>query len=96
MRLYSKVAEQDLVKLLKLAEQEKNQQAEKTKNTTLKQTHDIKLAENLSPTTNILDEVKESTQEIGGVIKKQIPKTKHLNWLLKILNPINQLKIMKV
>ena len=58
MSFYSNVTEQDLINLRKLAEQQKNQRGEKNKNRNLKQTHDIKLAESLSPITNKLDEVK--------------------------------------
>ena len=49
MSIYSNVFEQDLVNLRKLAEQQKNQRARKIKNRISKQTHDIKLAEALSP-----------------------------------------------
>ena len=49
MSIYSNVTEQGLVNLRKLAEQQKNQRALKIKNRILKQTHDIKLAESLSP-----------------------------------------------
>ena len=58
MSIYPNVTEQDLANLRKLAEQQKNQRAEKIKNRSLKQTHDVKLAESLSPTTKKLDEVK--------------------------------------
>ena len=51
MSIYCNVTEKDLINLRKLAEQQKNQRALKIKNRTLKQTHDIKLAESLSPTT---------------------------------------------
>ena len=51
MSNYSKVTEQDLDNLRKLAEQQKNQRALKIKSRILKQTHDIKLAESLSPIT---------------------------------------------
>ena len=51
MSNYSAVTEQDLIILRKLAEQQKNQQALKSENRILKQTHDLKLAENLSPIT---------------------------------------------
>ena len=44
MSIYSNVTEQDLINLLKLAEQQKSQRAEKIKNRFLKQTHVIKLA----------------------------------------------------
>ena len=71
MSIYSKVTKQDLVNLRKLAEQQQNQRALKIKNRILKQTHDIELAEPLSPITKKLDEVKETTQKLD-VIKKTI------------------------
>ena len=70
MSIYSNVAEQDLIILRKLAEQQKNQRALKIKNRILKQTLDIKLADNLSPITKKLDEVREFTQKLGDVIKE--------------------------
>ena len=78
MKNYSNVTEQDLDNLRKLAEQQKNQRALKIKNRILKQTHDVKLAESLSPITEKLDEtiknlsdvIKESTQNLGNVIKE--------------------------
>ena len=51
MSIYSNVTEQDLDNLRKLAEQQKNQRALKIKNRIIKQTHDEKLAESLSPFT---------------------------------------------
>ena len=77
MSIYSNVSEQDLINLRKLAEQQKEQRALKIKNRILKQTHDIKLAESLSPITKKLDEtskklddtIKESTQNLENVIK---------------------------
>ena len=51
MSIYSNVTEQDLINLRKLAEQQKNQRALKIKYKILKQIHDIKLAESLSPIT---------------------------------------------
>ena len=65
MSIYLNVTEQDLINLRKLAEQQKHQRAEKIKNRNLKQTHDIKLAESLSPITKELDEVNKSTKKIG-------------------------------
>ena len=65
MIYYSILTEQDLINLRKLADQQKNQRALKSKNRKLKQTHDIKFAESLSPITTRLDEVKESTRKIG-------------------------------
>ena len=58
MSIYSNVTEEDLNNLPKLADQQKNQGAPKIKNRNIKQTHDIKLAESLSPITERLDEVK--------------------------------------
>ena len=78
MSIYSNVTEQDLINLRKLAQQQKEQGALIIKKRFLKQTHDIKLAESLSPITEKLDEVKKSTQEIGDVIKNSKPDTPHL------------------
>ena len=78
MSFYSNVTEQDLINLRKLAEQQKEQRALKIKNKILKQTHDIKLAESLSPITKRLDEVNESTQKLGEVIKESQPETPQL------------------
>ena len=51
MSIYSNITEEDLNNLRKLAQQQKNERALKIKNRILKPTHDIKLAENLSPIT---------------------------------------------
>ena len=64
MNIYSIVTEQDLINLRKLAEQQKNQRAPKNENRILKQTHDVKLAESLSPITKKLSELNESTQNL--------------------------------
>ena len=77
MSIYSNVTEQDLINLSKLAEQQKNQRALKIKNRILKETHDEKLSESLSPITDKLEEtskkssdvIKKSTQNLGSVIK---------------------------
>ena len=71
MSIYSNVTEQDLENLRKLAEQQKNQRAEKIKNRVLKQTHDIKLAESLSPITKKLDNFNENTKKVGDIIIKE-------------------------
>ena len=78
MSIYSNVTEQDLDNLRKLAQQQKEQRALKIKNRIIEKTHDVKLAESLSPITNKLDEtskklagvIKESTQNLGNVIKE--------------------------
>ena len=70
MSIYSNVTEEDLNNLRKLAQEQKEQRALKIKNRILKQTHDIKLAESLSPTTKKLEEVNKSTKKIGDVIKE--------------------------
>ena len=70
MSIYSKVTEQDLIKLRKLAEEQKEQRALKIKNRILKETHGVKLAESLSPITEKLDEVKKSTRKVGDIIKE--------------------------
>ena len=51
MSIYPNVTQEDLINFRKLAEQQKSQGALKTENRLLKQTHDIKLAESLSPIT---------------------------------------------
>ena len=63
MSIYSNVAEQDLINLRKLAAQQNEQRSLKIKNRILKQTHDIKLAESLSPFTKKLEEVNKSTKD---------------------------------
>ena len=78
MSIYSNVTEQDLINLRKLAEKQKEERAIEVKNRILKQTHDKKLAESLSPITNKLDEtsekvhdvIEDSTQNLGNVIKE--------------------------
>ena len=70
MSIYSNVTEKDLDNLRKLAEQQKEQRALKIKNRILKQTHDIKLAESLSPITKKLDEVNKSTKKVGDILRE--------------------------
>ena len=78
MSIYSNVTEQDLITLRSLAEQQKEQRALKYKDRILKQTHDIKLAESLSHITKKLDEVEETTQNLGDVDKGSKPETRQL------------------
>ena len=78
MSIYSNVTEEDMINLRKLAQQQKEQRAEKIRNKILKQTHDIRLAESLSPITKKLDEVKETTKELGDVIKYSKPEKPQL------------------
>ena len=70
MSIYSNVNEKDLIILRKLVEQQKKQRAPKIENKNLKQTHDIKLAESLSPITKKLVTINESAKKIGEVIKE--------------------------
>ena len=65
MSIHSNVTEQDLINLRKLVEQQKEKRALIIKNRILKQTHDIKSAESLSPITKKVDE---STKKISEVI----------------------------
>ena len=78
MSICSNVTEQDLINLRKLADQQKEQRALKNRSKILKQTHDIKITESLSPITKKLDEVKKSTQELGDVNKNSKPETPQL------------------
>ena len=75
MSFYSNITEQDLINLRKLADQQKEQRALKIKNRILKQTHDIKLAESLTPITKKLEE---ST-------KKSLKLSIHQNLKLKLI-----------
>ena len=70
MSIFCNLTEQDLINIRKLADQQKNQRALKSKNRSLKQTHDIKLAENLSPITKRLDVINEPTKQLGEIVKK--------------------------
>ena len=74
MSIYSNVTEQDLINRRKLAEQQKEQRALNIKNKILKQTHDDKLAESLSPITKKLDEINKTTQKSLSPITKQLVK----------------------
>ena len=74
MSIYSNVSQKDLDNLRKLADQQKEQRALKIKNRILKQTHDIKLAESLSPITK---ELKKSTKKISEVIKESNSENKN-------------------
>ena len=65
MSIYSKITEHNLIILRKLAEQQKNQRALK-----IKQTHDIKLAESLSPITKNLDTISAGTKHLGELVEK--------------------------
>ena len=76
MSIYSNVTEQGLINLRKLAQQQKEQRALKIKNRILKETHDVKLAESLSPITKRLDLVENNKGEkIGELIKKSEKET---------------------
>ena len=70
MSIYPNVTKEDLNNLSKLAEQQKTQRAIKIKNRILKQTHDIKLAESLSPITKKFDTINESTKKLAETPKK--------------------------
>ena len=74
MSIYSNVTKQDLLNVRKLVQQQKEQRARKIKNRFLKQTHDIKLAESLSPITKKLDEVNKTTQGSLSLNTKQLAK----------------------
>ena len=67
MSIYSNVTERDMINLRKLEQQEKEQRALKIRNGILKQTHDKKLAESLSPITEKLDD---TSKRLENVIKE--------------------------
>ena len=81
MSIYFNVTEQDLINSRKLSEQQKNQWAVKTKNRTLKQTHDFNLAESLSPITKKIDTIIESTENLSEVIKESNSEDNNLGTL---------------
>ena len=62
--IYPNVNQEGLINLSKPAEQQKNQRANKTKNRILKQTHDKKFVENLSPIAKKLDILNRTTGKI--------------------------------
>ena len=108
MSIYSNVTEKDLDNLRKLANQQKNERSRKIKNRILKQTHDVKLAESLSPITKKLDKINESTQNLGDVIKesnsekiiKALPNSSQFSdsmrqMLGSLMNSKNSLKIIQ-
>ena len=66
----SNVTEEDLINLRKRAAQQKEQRALKIKKRILKQTHDKKLLESISPITKRLDEVNKSTKKVGDISKE--------------------------
>ena len=79
MSIYSNATEQELINLRTLADQRKNQRDLKIKSRNLKQTHDIKLPESLSPITKKLDEGKESTHKTRDFIRRSQPETPQLS-----------------
>ena len=93
MSIYSNITEKDLENLRKLAEQQKQERALKIKNRILKQNHDVKLAENLSPITKKLDTINESTKKISDVIKESKSKIdlKTLPNISKFSNSMRQM-----
>ena len=106
MSIYSNVTEKDLDNLRKLANQQKEQRAFEIKSRILKQTHDVKLAESLSPITKKLDTINESTKKISDVIKdsnsekliKALPNSSNFSISLRqmlgsLMNSKNSLKI---
>ena len=84
MSIYSNVTEQDLINLRKLAQQQKEQRAEKIRNRILKQTNDVKSAESLSPITKKLDKINKSTKKIGEVIKGSISENENIQEIVPV------------
>ena len=76
MSIFSNFTGQDLINFCKSAEQQKEQRAPKIKNRILKQTHDVKLTESLSPITKKLVEiVRKSDVEHGNTQTPAIENT---------------------
>ena len=72
-----------MINLRKLAQQQKKQRVLTIKNRILKQTHDIKLAESLSPITIKLDD---TSKKLGGVIKESTQNLRKLSKKTILLN----------
>ena len=70
MSIYPTITKQGKINFDELTEKQKKQRATETKNRNLKQTHDIKVAENLSPITKKLDNINETTENLGEVVEK--------------------------
>ena len=70
MSFSSNGTEGDLINLRELAEQQKEQRALKISYKIFKQTHDVKLAERLSPITKKLDTINKSTKQLGEIVEK--------------------------
>ena len=68
--IYPNVAVRALIIFSKLSDQQKNQRAIIIKIRIFNQTHNIKLAENLSHITKKIDEVIETTKTLGEKVKK--------------------------
>ena len=100
MSIQSNVTEEDLNNLRKLAEQQKNQRPLKIKNRILKQTHDFKLAEILSPTTKESDTINKSTKPFSEIVKKsqledgntQTPVLENTNISRSLLDTLTHMK----
>ena len=84
MSFCSNVTEQGLIKLRKLADQQKNQRAHKIRNRILKQTHDIKIAKSLSPITKKSEEFIKSIEKIGDVIKESNFENENLQGIVPV------------
>ena len=94
MSIYSNVTEQDLINFRKLAEQQKEQRALKIKNRISKQTHDVKLAESLSTITKKLEEVNDSTQKVGDIMKESISEINNIQTKIKSLPKSTKFSIL--
>ena len=101
MSIYSNVTDKDLDNLRKLSEQQKNQRALKIKNKILKQTHDVKIAESLSPITKKLNEVGDIIKESNSKIDlKALPNSSQYSksmqeMLGSLMSSHNSLKIIQ-
>ena len=68
MSIYPNVTQQDLINLSKLVEQQKNPRAPEIEIRILKYSHDIKVAENLSPIGKKLEEYTETKKKLVDII----------------------------
>ena len=70
MSFYPIVTKEDLIFFIWLSWTKEKSKSSKSKIRRIKQTDDIKVAENLSRITKKLEEVKQSTQKLGDVINE--------------------------
>ena len=86
MSVHATVTKEDLIRVGRLAEKQKNQRVIKNTNKFLKQTHYKKLAENFQHITERLEEVNKSTKEQKKILKGTILELKNQEQIVAMEN----------